>query len=78
MPRHSLASKPSATSLHRAVCEFLARLEILYKGDAGVGTVGCADLFRVIAFAQLTRRESLRNIEACLTGLKCAALHAPS
>ncbi len=29
-------------------------------------TPGCADLFRVMAFAQLTWRESLRDIEACL------------
>lgn len=25
-----------------------------HKGDAGVRTLGCADLFRVMAFAQLT------------------------
>jgi Transposase DDE domain/Domain of unknown function (DUF4372) len=37
-----------------------------YKGDAGVRTLSCADLFRVLAFAQLTWRESLRDIEACL------------
>lgn len=37
-----------------------------HKGDAGVRTLGCADLFRVMAFAQLTWRESLRDIEACL------------
>src|SRR3954464_7809251 len=37
-----------------------------YKGDAGVRTLSCADLFRVMAFAQLTWRESLRDIEACL------------
>jgi Domain of unknown function (DUF4372) len=38
-----------------------------YRGDAGVRTLGCADLFRVMAFAQLTWRESLRDIEVCLT-----------
>lgn len=32
----------------------------------GVRTLGCADLFRVMAFAQLTWRESLRDIEAFL------------
>jgi hypothetical protein len=37
-----------------------------YAGDAGVRTLGCADLFRVMAFSQLTWRESLRDIEACL------------
>ena len=34
--------------------------------DAGVRTLSCADLFRVMAFAQITWRESLRDIEACL------------
>jgi Domain of unknown function (DUF4372) len=37
-----------------------------HKGDAGVRTLTCADLFRIMAFAQLTWRESLRDIEACL------------
>lgn len=32
-----------------------------HGGDAGVRTLSCADLFRVMAFAQLTWRESLRN-----------------
>jgi hypothetical protein len=37
-----------------------------HGGDAGVRTLDCADLFRVMAFAQLTWRESLRDIESCL------------
>ena len=37
-----------------------------FDGDAGVRTLGCADVFRVMAFAQLTWRESLRDIEVCL------------
>jgi hypothetical protein len=37
-----------------------------YGGDAGVRTLDCADLFRVMAFFQLTWRESLRDIEVCL------------
>ena len=37
-----------------------------HKGDAGVRTLGCADLFRILAFSQLTWRESLRDIEVCL------------
>ena len=36
------------------------------KGDAVVRTLGCADLFRIMAFSQLTWRESLRDIEVCL------------
>ena len=37
-----------------------------HKGDAGVRTLGCADLFRFMAFSQLNWRESLRDIEVCL------------
>jgi hypothetical protein len=37
-----------------------------HNGDAGVRTLGCAELFRVMAFSQLTWRESLRDIEVCL------------
>jgi hypothetical protein len=53
-----------------------------HKGDAGVRTLGCADLFRVMAFAQLTWRESLRDIEALVLRLieRARALytHEPS
>ena len=37
-----------------------------HAGDAGVRTLSCAELFRVMVFAQLTWRESLRDIQACL------------
>jgi len=46
-----------------------------HKGDAGVRTLGCADLFRVMAFAQLMWRESLRDIEACLAGNQVKLFH---
>lgn len=46
-----------------------------YKGDAGVRTLGCADLFRVMAFAQLTWRESLRDIETCLAANQAKLFH---
>ena len=46
-----------------------------HKGDAGVRTLGCADLFRVMAFAQITWRESLRDIEACLTAHQAKLFH---
>ena len=46
-----------------------------YSGDAGVRTLGCADLFRVMAFAQLTWRESLRDIEVCLTANQSKLFH---
>ena len=46
-----------------------------HKGDAGVRTLGCADLFRVMAFAQLTWRESLRDIEVCLAANQSKLFH---
>jgi len=36
-------------------------------GDRYVKSITCADQFRVMAFAQLTYRESLRDIEVCLS-----------
>jgi Domain of unknown function (DUF4372)/Transposase DDE domain len=38
-----------------------------YSGNAGVRRMTCAEQFRVMAFAQLTWRESLRDIEVTLT-----------
>jgi DDE family transposase/uncharacterized protein DUF4372 len=46
-----------------------------HKGDTGVRTLSCADLFRVMAFAQLTWRESLRDIEACLAANQTKLFH---
>jgi hypothetical protein len=37
-----------------------------YSGNAGVRRMNCAEQFRVMAFAQLTWRESLRDIEVTL------------
>ena len=44
-----------------------ARYVQRYGGDRGVRTLPCAEQFRVMAFAQLTYRESLRDIEVCLS-----------
>lgn len=46
-----------------------------HNGDAGVRTLSCADVFRVMAFAQLTWRESLRDIEVCLTSNQAKLFH---
>ena len=46
-----------------------------HAGDAGVRTLDCADLFRVMAFSQLTWRESLRDIEACLKANHAKLFH---
>ena len=42
------------------------RLVSKYRGDFNVRTFSCLDQFLCMSFAQLTYRESLRDIEACL------------
>ena len=44
-----------------------ARIVARYGGDARVRTLCCAEQYRAMAFAQLTYRESLRDIEVCLS-----------
>ena len=43
------------------------RIVTRYGGDKGARTLTCAEQFRIMAFAQLTWRESLRDIEVCLS-----------
>ena len=43
-----------------------ARIVTRYGGDSGVICLPCTEQFRAMALAQLTYRESLRDIEACL------------
>jgi len=43
-----------------------ARIVVRYGGDSGVRNLSCTEQFRAMAFAQLTYRESLRDIETCL------------
>lgn len=42
------------------------RIVARYGGDVRVRSLRCSEQFRVMAFAQMTYRESLRDIEACL------------
>jgi hypothetical protein len=44
-----------------------ARSVARYGGDRRVRNLTCVEQFRAMAFAQLTYRESLRDIEACLS-----------
>jgi len=44
-----------------------ARIVQRYDGNAGVRRLTCAEQFRAMAFAQMTWRESLRDIEATLS-----------
>ena len=46
-----------------------------YSGDYKIQSFTCADQFRVMAFAQLTYRESLRDIEACLRAMSSKLYH---
>jgi len=43
------------------------RIVARYRGDQRVRTLSCAEHYRAMAFAQLTYRESLRDIETCLS-----------
>src|ERR1700686_2501065 len=42
------------------------RIVVKYGGDIGVRKLRCTEHFRVMGFAQITYRGSLRDIEACL------------
>jgi DDE family transposase/uncharacterized protein DUF4372 len=58
-------------TLFAQVMEFVpwktfSRIVARHNGEAGTRTLTSAELFRILAFSQLTWRESLRDIEACL------------
>jgi hypothetical protein len=46
-----------------------------YRGDHKIKTFPCAEHLRVMAFAQLTYRESLRDIETCLRAVGTKRYH---
>ena len=59
-------------TLFAQVMEFVpwtsfTRIEQRHGGDSGVRALTCAEQFRAMAFAQLTWRESLRDIETSLS-----------
>ena len=53
----------------------LTRIINRYNGDHKVRTLHCTEHHRVMAFAQLTYRESLRDIEACLLAQSTKLYH---
>jgi hypothetical protein len=55
------------TTFHRIVAR--------YAGDRRVRTLPCAEQFRIMAFAQMTYRESLRDIEACFSAQAAKLYH---
>ena len=46
-----------------------------YRGNHKVKEFKCTDHYRVMSFAQLTYRESLRDIEACLRAMRPKLYH---
>jgi len=72
-------------SIFAQVMDFISRYELnkcvkRYNGDKHIRTLSCYTQFQIMAFAQLTYRESLRDIEVCLramgtrlyhTGIRC-------
>ena len=61
----------SGKTLFAQVMDFLPwttfhRIVQRYQGNHRIRTLPCGEQFRVMAFAQLTYRESLRDIESCL------------
>ena len=53
-----------------------ARIVDRYAGDRNVRTLRCSEHYRALAFAQLTSRESLRDIEACLAASAAKRYHS--
>jgi hypothetical protein len=51
------------------------RLIAKYRGDFNIRTFSCLDQFLCMAFAQLTYRESLRDIDACLRAQPTKLFH---
>ncbi|HEU4854671.1 MAG TPA: IS4 family transposase [Nitrosospira sp.] len=61
----------SGKTMFAQIMEFVSwtsftRIVARHGGDSGVRRLSCTEQFRAMAFAQLTYRESLRDIEACL------------
>src|SRR6202163_3864799 len=52
------------------------RLIAKYRGDFNIRTFSCLDQFLCMAFAQLTYRDSLRDIETCLRAMSGNLYHA--
>src|ERR1700674_3934140 len=73
LPGSSLESPMnSGKTLFAQLIDFLpwktfGRIVARYDGDSRVRTLSCSEQYRAMAFAQLTYRESLRDIETCLS-----------
>jgi hypothetical protein len=70
----------SGKTLFAQLMDFLpwstfARIVDRHKGDQRVRTLACTEQFRAIAFAQLTYRKGLRDIEVCLSAQPAKLYH---
>ena len=71
----NIGKTPFAQVMEYVPWKNFGRIIDRYWGDAGARTLSCADLFRVMSFAQLTWRESLRDIEVCLSANQSKLFH---
>lgn len=67
--------------IYSQIMDFLPKYEFdkcvrKYQGDRWIKSFSCYDQFLTMGFAQLTYRESLRDIETCLRALKPKLYHA--
>jgi Domain of unknown function (DUF4372) len=68
------------TTLFAQLMDFLpwstfARIVARYDGNRRVRTRSCAEQYRATAFAQLTYRESLRDVATCLSAQAAKLYH---
>jgi hypothetical protein len=71
---------PASSTIFSQIMEHLPwwkfqRLVKEYQGDYKVKSFRCSDHFKVMAFAQLTYRDSLRDIEVCLRAMSKKLYH---
>ena len=67
-------------TLFAQVMEFVpwksfSRIVDRHHGDAGVSELSCADVFRAMAFAQLTGLDSIRGVHVCLRAMSGKLFH---
>ena len=71
---------PSGRSVFAQLMDHVSRFEFQncvarYEGEYKTSRFSCWDQYLCLAFAQLTYRESLRDIEACLRALQPKLYH---
>jgi Domain of unknown function (DUF4372) len=79
VPTHA-KQRGTGKTLFAQIMDFLPwstfdRIVARYDGNRGVRKLSCAAQYQIMAFAQLTYRESLRDIEACLSAQRAKLYH---